>query len=430
MLKRFRIGLLLAGLVIFSAPPVWGSRFINLTEILATSETVAIAKIIKLPSRGMPRKARLNVLRVLKGHLGAGEQEVSFAENEHPDPTLGEFVAFFDKQRQWRYSAAPMQGTTIDSGLLAALAFDDRNAPRVWPAFLSLLQLKDYLRTGKLLYSFRGQVWFPQRGKIPWSPSGMRIEGTYDAVRDSAHVNGLGQLAGFPAEPRFSLIRGRNKPRLVLEYSDRGDRPLEFRGVVERLDQKTGDLIAKVAVTEPNVLSEATLKKYLTTPKLGACAYKFRLHCLATKDCPKLDLLVSLGKRSDLRVEGWGSGPLQIDTANLGFGNQSSAISDVPAQDSPTIDAPPSDGVLRVVTEARAAQTVVLDFNLAKPGADVGALGWHFLGEGDLESELLYRANAAPLHGTLSLYDGKALRAITSFSVDVEPLVFGPVSGK
>src|SRR5580704_13348096 len=98
MFNRFRIGLLLAGLVILSASPVWGSGFIKLTEIFAKSETVAIVKLVKPPPLEGPRKARLNVLRVLKGHLATGEQEVSYAEYEHPEPETGEFVAFLDKE--------------------------------------------------------------------------------------------------------------------------------------------------------------------------------------------------------------------------------------------------------------------------------------------------------------------------------------------
>jgi hypothetical protein len=299
-----------------------------------------------------------------------------------------------------------------------------------------LAQLKDYLRTGKLLYSFSGPVWFPQRGKILWAPGGMRIEGTYDAARDSAQVTGLGQLAGFAIEPRVDLTRPPRKPQIRLSYSDRRDRPLEIHGQVERLDQRTGDLIARFAVMEPDVLSEATLKKYLTNPKLGASCYKFRLRCLATRDYPKLDLTLTLNGDNDHRLEGWGSGPLQIDCANLtvvyqGLQRSIGMLTAVPpAQATSPPAEPPSDGTLRVVTFPQKDQTIVLDFNIAKPTNDKGDLDWEFLGVSHLQSTLLYRVNSGPVQGTLSLYDGRALRAITSFSVDVDPVAFGPVSGK
>jgi hypothetical protein len=202
------------------------------------------------------------------------------------------------------------------------------------------------------------------------------------------------------------------------------------------LDQRTGVLIAKFAVMEPDVLSEATLKKYLTNPKLGASRYKFRLRCLATRDYPKLDLTLTLNGDNDYRLEGWGSGPLQIDCANLtvvyqGLQTSIGMLTAVPpAQATSPPAEPPSDGILRVVTFPQKDQTIVLDFNIAKPTNDKGDLDWEFLGVSHLQSTLLYRVNSGPVQGTLSLYDGRALRAITSFSVDVDPVAFGRVFGK
>ena len=75
-------------------------------------------------------------------------------------------------------------------------------------------------------------------------------------------------------------------------------------------------------------------------------------------------------------------------------------------------------------------RTVVLDFNLLTPTKAKGAQWWEIVGGGGLQSELLYGLNSAPVRGTLSLNNGKTLRAITSFSVDVDPVAFGPVNGK
>jgi hypothetical protein len=206
-------------------------------------------------------------LRVLKGQLQTGEQAVNFAEYEYPGGPRCEFVAFLDRQRKWRFTAAPLYGKNVDSDLLLFCGFASRDAHWVSPGFLSLAQLTAYLKTGKLVYSFSGPVWFPQHGKIPWAPSRLQIEGTYDAVGKSAHVTGFGRLAGFPAEPSINLTTRAEMPRLRLTYSDRGDRPFEITGVVEGLDRKTGALIARFAVTQPEVLTAATLRKYLDDPR-------------------------------------------------------------------------------------------------------------------------------------------------------------------
>jgi hypothetical protein len=412
MFDTFRFGLMLAGLLVFSASPAWAEpTSTELRDAVAKSETIAIVKLVELPGERSPRKPRLNVLRVLKGHLQTGEQEVNFAEYEYPDGPRCEFVAFLDKERRWRFTAAPLQGKNVDSDLLLVFGFASRDAHWVSPGFLSLAQLTAYLKTGRLVYSFGGPVWFPQHGKIPWAPSRVRIEGTYDAVGKSAHVTGLGRLAGFPAEPSISLTTRAEMPRLRLTYSDRGDRPLEIRGVVEGLDRKNGALIARFAVVAPDVLTEATLRKYLDDPRLGRCIYKFRVHCLATKDFPKRELVLNLDRDPADTLEGWGSGPLEIDRAG-------------------PVETTESHWVLRVETQAREGQTVVLDFNLGSPTKEKDALSWALRGRGGLQSELLYELDAAPVHGTLWLNDGKELRKITSFSVDVDPVAFGPVSAR
>jgi hypothetical protein len=246
-------------------------------------------------------------------------------------------------------------------------------------------------------------------------------------------MTGLGQLAGFPAEPS---VRMRQRA-ISLRYFNQGEpRPLQIKGEVEGLDRRSGALIAKFMVIEPDVLTEATLKRYLADPRLGRGSYKFRLHCLATKDYPKLDLTLTLHDDNENRLEGWGSGPLQIDSADLTVVYQGGQQSFGPLTAVPPARAasppaePPSDGILRVVTFPQKDQTVVLDFNIAKPTNDKSELGWEFRGVSYLPSEVLYRVNSGPVQGTLSLYDGRALRAITSFSVDVDPVAFGPVFGK
>jgi hypothetical protein len=403
----FRLGFLLAGLLVFSASPAWAKpASTELSDAVALSETIAIVKIVELPGERSPRKPRLNVLRVLKGHLQTGEQEVNFAEYEYPGGPRCEFVAFLDKERRWRFTAAPLHGKNVDSDLLLVYGFAYEDAHWVWPGYLSLAQLTAYLKTGKLVYSFSGPLWFPQHGQIPWAPSGIRIEGSYDAVRKAAHVTGLGKLAGFPAEPSVNLSSRDETPSLHLTYSDRGNRPLEIKGRVQGLDQRTGALIARFVVAAPDVLTLATLRKYLDDPRLGSCIYKVRVHCLATKDFPKRDLLLNSNGQITDSLEGWGASPLEFESA----GNEAAES--------------PDDW--RVVFVASKGQAVALDFNMPKPTNDKDAFRWEFL----VQSQLPYVFDSASVHGTLWLKDGKTPRKITSFSVDVDPVTFGPVYGK
>lgn len=412
MFNNLRLGLVVAGLLaLFASPACAKVETTNLTDVLAKSETIAIVKVVEFPGGGAPRKRRFNVLRVLKGHLDTAEKEVSYAPNEYLAGQAGEFVAFLDSGQKWRFTAAPLGGRNVESGLLLVHGFFHEGAHLVTPGMLSLAQLTEYLKSGRLVYSFSGPVWFPQHGKFPWAPSGVQLEGTYDAVRNRAHVTGLGQLAGFASEPSIDMTPWAQKPELHLRYSGRGDRPLEIRGEVQGLDPKTGALIARFAVIAPEVLSAAILKKYLADARLGPCYYKFRLRCLATKDYPKLDLSLTFDDDPPCRLEGWGSDPLEIQSTG-------------------DVETAQSHWVWRVETMAREGRSVVLDFNFLTPTRAKDAHWWKALGGWGLQSELLYGVNSAPVRGTVSFNDGKTLRAITSFSVDVDPVAFGSAYGK
>ena len=74
---------------------------------------------------------------------------------------------------------------------------------------------------------------------------------------------------------------------------------------------------------------------------------------------------------------------------------------------------------------ASKGQAVALDFNLPRPTNDKDSQ-WEFL----VGSQLPYLFDSASVHGTLWLKDGKTPRKITSFSVDVDPVTFGPVYAK
>ena len=398
-------------------------------DAVAKSESIAIVKLVDLPeihrARGKtrPTKAKLNVRHVLKGGLREGIQEVAF--EDFPRQVPGEFVAFLDKNRVWRFSAVPLAGEKVDSAVLSISGFYDFDAHLVTPGLITLAQLKRYLKDGTLHYSFSGPLWFPQHGNKSWKPGSLRINGTYDAVNNTAHVTGLGKLAGFPVEPIVFIDSSRGNGALIhLVYSRRGDRPLEITGTVEGLDVKTGTINARFAVVAPDVLTQARLEKYLADSRLGHCYYSFRLRCAATKEYPQLrDLSLTLEKESGTvgYLEGWGRESLEIGATSFHGPMQftQSVSGKVPA---PVDDAP--DWVLRMQIPTRTGQELVLDFEIGQPSDDKDIFRWTF------QSKLLYRVYSGPLRGTLHLFDGKTLRTITTFSVELGSANFGEIYGK
>ncbi|HEX4073339.1 MAG TPA: hypothetical protein VHX68_19315 [Planctomycetaceae bacterium] len=88
-------------------------------DAVAQSESIAIAKFVEFPKgyrargKNRPPQATLEVLRVLKGSLRVGKQEVNFEDVPRRAP--GEFVAFLDKDRAWRFIAVPLAGDKVNS---------------------------------------------------------------------------------------------------------------------------------------------------------------------------------------------------------------------------------------------------------------------------------------------------------------------------
>jgi len=92
-------------------------------DAVAKSESIAIVTLVDLPEsyqgpgKAWPTKAKLNVRHVLKGGLREGIQEVTFEDFSEGIP--GEFVAFLDKGRVWRFSARLLKGKRVDSEVLS-----------------------------------------------------------------------------------------------------------------------------------------------------------------------------------------------------------------------------------------------------------------------------------------------------------------------
>jgi hypothetical protein len=396
------------------------TQVIPFKDAVAQSESIAIVKLVEFPKANLTHgknrssHARFEVLRVLKGSLRVEKQDV-ILENV-PRQRPGEFVVFLDKDRAWRFIAEPLMGDKVDSEVLLISGCYEFGEENVMPGLITLAQLKGYLKDGTLHYSFGGPVWFPQDGKKSWKPGSLRINGTYDAVKNSAHVTGLAQLAGFPVEPTVSVDYQGGLIHLV--YSRRNDRPLELTGIVEGLDIKTGAINARFAVVAPDVLTQALLENYLADPRLGHCYYSFRLRCAATKEYPQSrDLSLTLEKDSGTigYLEGWGRESLEIGATSFHGPMQfsKSVSGKVPA---PVDNAP--DWVLRMQIPARAGQQFALDFEIGQPSDDKDIFRWTF------QSQLLYRVYSGPLRGTLHLFDGKKLRTIATFSVELGSVKF------
>jgi hypothetical protein len=417
--------LAITALAIAAASPAYAKPMsTSFQDAIAASETIAIVRLVELPpsvDRNTPLrpKATLDVVQVLKGRLKLGKQQVGF--DDYPKGAPGEFIAFLDKNRVWRFTARPLSGKKVESDVLGMEGFYDWNAHFVFPGLITLEQLKTYLKDGTLRYSIEGPIWFPQRGDPAWKASGIRIKLTYDAVKKQASVTGLPKLAGLPAEQTVWIVYDHFERQVALTYSDRLHRPLEFVGQVESLDRKSGTMLARFIVEQPKVLDADTLQNYLADPRLGHCYYKYRLHCAANKQYPKLkELVLTLEQEIGTigTLDGWDGGALEISQAMYNGPNSYSGsfVREVPVA---IVEALADDWFLRMVMPTNANQYLMLAFDIGKPRQRPEIL------EITPKNALLYHAYGAPTRGTLQLHDGKAWHEVTTFTVDLDPVAFG-----
>jgi hypothetical protein len=153
-------------------------------------------------SRG-DRSVVLELTRIIKGNIRPGKYRV-FYQDEPSIDTYDDFVAFLGKGLYWQFAAQPLEGNLLGNGVLQVAGFCDDNAYWVWPGLVTLAQIEQFVRQAKLAYTFRGPLFFPQRGSGEWRASTLHIEATYDAVTGRAEVRGLPELRGFPPCPQFT----------------------------------------------------------------------------------------------------------------------------------------------------------------------------------------------------------------------------------
>jgi hypothetical protein len=414
--------MLLLGLFTLGVPAVWAkSKHTSFKDVIARSETIVIAKVKKAPKYGSSR-TQLDVLEVLKGKLKPGKHEVRFADLPHGG--RDEFIAFLDKDRIWRFTAAPLNAKKVKQAVLGISGFNDYNAHWVSPGLLTWQQLQAYLQDGSLRYKFRGPIYFPQPGKSSWKAGSLRLRGSYDAVRESAHVQGLPGLKGLPAEPEVFFHYDRTDGgRIDLEYSCDRNRPLHLFGRVVGLDPKSNEIRARFAVSAPEVLLQKTLEAYLADARLGPCSYTFRLRCAPAKKQGKpFFLTLALGKESGVigSVAGWGPGPLEIGSTSYSGPTRRSGSASIDLPKKVARDLSAEDWVLRMVAPTGRKDFLILAFDLGPPKQSKDRFHWPF------QNELLYTLYSNPVRGTLQLHDGQKLRTVTTFTVTLDTVRFVP----
>jgi hypothetical protein len=418
----------LAALLILALVPGVSSakpKHTKFEDVIKNSPIIVVAKYPeKKPDEITP--ITLNVVRVLRGDVKPGELKVEY--KDHPSVTHKdrEFIAFLDAGSVWRFVAVPVEGKTVEGAVLELHGFYDYNAHYVTPGLLTEELLKGYLKDGALTYKFRGALYFPLPGKEDWKASGLVLTGRYDAIADQATHKDAPQLKGFPTLPKVRLSGWHGATTIALDYSEDLHRPFELLGTADKVDKQTGELLFRFVVIQPEVLTEKALTDYLASGEAGGAISTFKLTCapVAGQVVPKTLSLVlgrSAGRGTGRRhIEGWAKEPLSVaaeayQSRTGSYG--SSGQTPLPAEVSKELAQ--KDGVFRMAAPTSGADTVVLSFEMDWFRLK-GPFVWTF------RNDLLFNLYAGPIKGSVSVFDGKELKKVGTFTTSYEGTTFNP----
>jgi hypothetical protein len=411
-------------------------KFATFEQVIERSTTIVIAKFTGDVPDENKRTVKVAVVQALKGKLQAGVQHFQF----HDRPRLGEqgqeFIAFLDKDQVWTFIAAPLNPKDkLAESLLCVEGFYDFNAYLITPGLITLDQLKTYLWDGSLVYRFRGEIYFPERGKTEWKPRSLAIAGTYDAVKAKATIQGLPNLKGFPEHPEISIQGRHYEHAFDICYARTSYRPLNLVGSVEGLNNKTGEMLVQFAVSAPELLTQGALEEYLADASLGPCYYTFRLACEPVKDGKvQKTLLLTMGKWTvgrwdSVHLQGYEKTPLSVYKTSYNGPSRSfrSIRAAVPPDKYPkSVDDEHNeqDCVLRMTVRTDSGEFLTLAFQIGEATKEEPTFSWI------LKNELLYAVYARDIKGTMTLHDGKTARTTATFAATLDSVGFNRKGGK
>jgi hypothetical protein len=378
-------------------------------KVIENSATIVVARFLGDQPDEKKATIQVEVSQVLKGDLNPGKHLFAFQDRPHFGAKGDEFVAFLDKDRIWRFMASPQKGENkVGQGILQITGFYDYNAYWITPGLVTLDQLKTYLKDGSLVYRFRGDVYFPEPGKLGWKAGSLVLSGTYDAIKNKVNVKGLPNLNGFPAQPEVYIHSRHEESNLDLSYERSGYRPLTLIGKVRGFDNKTGEMKARFAVSTPEVLTQKTFEDYLADERKGPYYYKFKLTCTPTKDgtIPKV-VFLTMGKWTEnqsTHLNGFGKAPLHpfgtyyngptLRSGSVGIGGPASIVPKTMIDESAK-----DDWVMRMLVKTEAGEYLTFGFQIGELKRDENRFSWF------PKNELPYSLYHSPVNGTVTLHE-------------------------
>jgi hypothetical protein len=281
--QLFSIVVTSLAIVAATAPPGFSALIMTrLQQVLEESSVIATGQCIGGEDK---QRYRIDIKEVLRGEIPLGEQSLPTVPDQTPPIESSPCVAFINPKGQLQFIAAPFvpygkpRPQDLEQNLLFVFGFyDDFNAHHVAPHFITLNQLENYIKTGRLVYKFRGQIPLFSKERREVVPVATRIRAEYELFSGEHTVQEAPTVAGLPFPPAVAISEdSRFDLDIVLNYGGFGNkRRFELAGTVNGVDLQTGELLLNF-VTLPLLYTDSDLQRYLANPKFGEPWYNISI---------------------------------------------------------------------------------------------------------------------------------------------------------
>jgi hypothetical protein len=387
-------------------------------------EVIAVARFpagTGVPENG--HRVELELVRILKGDVKPGKHKVTFTDRPWAPTDGSKFVAFFRKGLCWRFVARPLaRDGALGDSVLSVGGFYDWNAYLVSPGLVTFNQIETYIKNRALQFTFRGPLYFPKRGQVPWERSPLELEVTYDAVTGRSAVKGLPDREGFPEHFEVGIGGFRStEGRIRLTCH-----PLEIGGEVHGLDHETGVMQTRFFVEEPDVTSREELETFLADPHLGSSYYRCKI-TLAPRpgDAHPKALTLTLNDTPGDgmgRLEGWRDHPLVVERIEYKGPNfQSTALrGNLPPRLAALLQDSDRETTYRFFLPLSGEDHLLLQFDIGPPPDGELIFGKRH----DASRALLYTLLTGEVKGIASVYAHGDIKDEASFTASLDGTYF------
>jgi hypothetical protein len=263
-MKNLLVGLLLAvGTGLYAKTTI-----ISIEGVMVQSKSIVIGTY--LGEYVQSKSYHIDVDTTIKGAKRDGIISVGKAQGIPRIAPGTKVMVFINQYDQWEWVG---KSSDFNRGVIYLSGHSDHGAYDVYPDAISLVQMSDFMKTGKYSGVIEGNLrfWSFEKDAYEATPTYFAIMYTYfnkDSVTTRSLAGGL-HTGTFNSNPEVYFAGS----QVILTYEKNQDRPLEIGGFIDSVKSNGRDFVADFQVWQPSNLSQQQFAQYTVKPELGWLCY-------------------------------------------------------------------------------------------------------------------------------------------------------------